>query len=296
MRRILLTRTALLIVAGLIGVLVLAAAQLPVVGAGALLHPSRRSVRVPAPQGCASASFPGRDVSLEGWTCPTTAPPSRGTLIYLHGIADNRTSGSGVIRRFTAKGFDVVTYDSRAHGESGGDACTYGYFEKEDLRLVMDHVRATDVVLVGTSLGAAVALQTASDPRVKAVVAAESFSALRSIAAERAPFVFTERLINKAFALVEQQAHFRVDDVSPLSAAGSIVAPVLVIHGEDDTETSPDHARRLFAALPGPKWLILVPGAGHSQSLGREVWTEIDRWIDAALAPAPVISKPRLRP
>jgi hypothetical protein len=55
-------------------------------------------------------------------------------------------SAVGVIQRFVPRGFDVVAYDSRAHGESDGDACTYGFFEKQDLRRVLDTVRpgATD--------------------------------------------------------------------------------------------------------------------------------------------------------
>ena len=40
-------------------------------------------------------------------------------------------------------------------------------------------------------------------------------------------------------------------------------------------------------ALAGPKRLILVPGARHNGSLRGEVWNEIERWIDAALAGAP---------
>ena len=259
--------------------------QLPRVGAGAVLHPSRRSVAMPSPEGCKAASFVGRDVRLEGWTCAAVSGSPRGTLVYLHGIADNRASGLGIIRRFTALGFDVVAYDSRAHGESGGDACTYGYFEKQDLRLVLDQVKASDVVLVGTSLGAAVALQGGDDPRVRAIVAAESFSNLRSVAAERAPFVFTDASIARALALAETQAHFKVDEVNPAAAAAFISAPVLIIHGENDLETSPEHARRIFAALNGPKRLILVAGAGHSQSLGGQVWGEIERWIDAAVPP-----------
>ena len=72
-------------------------------------------------------------------------------------------AGVNIIRRFTALGFDVVAYDSRAHGNSTGDACTYGYFEKDDLRLVLDQLNASNVVLLGTSLGAAVALQAGRD-------------------------------------------------------------------------------------------------------------------------------------
>jgi len=87
-----------------------------------------------------------------------------------------------------------------AHGESGGEACAYGFFEKEDLRRVLDTLDPGPIVLVGTSLGAAVALQEAAqDPRVTAVVAAETFSDLRTVATERAPFFFTSSIIERAF-------------------------------------------------------------------------------------------------
>jgi pimeloyl-ACP methyl ester carboxylesterase len=208
----------------------------------------------------------------------------RGTIVYLHGVADNRTSGTGVIERFGPRGFDVVAYDSRAHGESGGQACTYGFFEKQDLGRVLDSVGPGPIVLLGTSLGAAVALQQAAvDPRISTVIAAETFSDLRTVATERAPFFFTAALIAQAFRLAERQEHFAVDDVSPIAAASRIRIPVLLIHGEKDSDTSPDHSRRVFAALNGPKRLIVVQGAAHNGSLRTETWGEIDRWIDDVL-------------
>jgi dipeptidyl aminopeptidase/acylaminoacyl peptidase len=58
---------------------------------------------------------------------------------------------------------------------------------------------------------------------------------------------------------------------------------IRVIHGEADRDTPPDHSRRVFAALGGPKRLIIVPGAQHNGSLRPEVWSEIERWIDTVL-------------
>lgn len=230
--------------------------------------------------------FAGAGVELKGWHCAAVGP-HRGSLIYLHGVADNRTSGRGTITLFSARGFDVVAYDSRAHGESDGGACTYGFFEKHDLRRVIDTLAPGPVVLIGTSLGAAVALQEAADDaRVSAVVAAETYSDLRTVAVERAPFFFTPDLLRRAFALAEQQARFHVDAVSPVIAAARIAVPVMLIHGDADTETPPAHSQRVFAALGGEKRLILVPGARHNGSLRGDVWDEIARWLDAVLAPA----------
>jgi pimeloyl-ACP methyl ester carboxylesterase len=161
-----------------------------------------------------------------------------------------RASGAGVLQRFRDRGFDVVAYDSRAHGNSGGEACTYGFHEKEDLRRVLDTVASGPIVLVGGSLGGAVALQlAASDRRISAVVAAESFSDFRTVARERAPFFFTAGSIQRAFEIAERDGHFDLDAVSPASAAREIAAPVLLVHGAEDTDTKPDHARRIFACV-----------------------------------------------
>jgi uncharacterized protein len=268
-------------------VLAVAVSQLPGVGAGGVLHPARRPVVGVRPATCEDATFAGAGVSLSGWRCAALAT-RRGTLVYLHGVADNRTSATGPIERFGRRGFDVVAYDSRAHGNSGGDACTYGVFEKRDLQRVLDTVASGPIVLVGTSLGAAVALQAAAeDARVTAVVAAETFSDLRTVATERAPFFFTAGVIARAFRIVEDRGRFQVDAASSVAAAAAITVPVLLIHGAADSETDPDHSRRVLAALAGPKRLILVPGAGHNQSLRGEVWDEIARWMDTIVGPAP---------
>jgi len=260
--------------------------QLPAIGAGGLLHPARHVSTVPPPDHCDEATFDGVGVALKGWHCAATQGPAVGTIVYLHGIADNHASAAGAIARYQPHGFDVIAYDSRAHGTSEGTACTYGFYEKLDLFRVIASVARGPVILMGTSLGAAVALQEAPDDRrVTAIVAAETFSDLRTVATERAPFFFTKPLIDRALALAESQGHFRVDGVSPVRSAAELTIPVLLIHGANDTETRPDHSQRVFAALRGPKKLILVPGAGHNQSLGdADVWQQIDRWIFVSAA------------
>jgi alpha-beta hydrolase superfamily lysophospholipase len=278
-------RTAVAFIA-LAGLAFLLHSQLPAIGAGALLHPYRRIPDVPVPRSCVDQVLEGAGVKLAGWRCDASGT-RRGAVVYLHGVGDNRASGVGIIQRFVSRGLDVVAYDSRAHGGSGGDACTYGFFEKEDLKLVIDTLEAGPIVLLGTSLGAAVALQHAGrDARVSAVVAAETFSDLRTAAEERAPFLFANSAVDQSFALAEQQATFRIHDVSPVRAAALISIPVLLVHGDADRETPPAHSQRVYDALRGPKKLILVPGAAHNASLRGEVWSEIERWVDSVLEDA----------
>ena len=106
----------------LIAVGAIAQSQLPAIGAGGLLHPFRRSSVGRPPDSCDAVLFDGANVQLKGWRCRAAGVPPplgvqrdgfggtvrRGTLVYLHGIADNRASAVGIIDRFSRRGFDVI--------------------------------------------------------------------------------------------------------------------------------------------------------------------------------------------
>lgn len=47
----------------------IAVTQLPAIGAGGLLHPMRRSVIAPTPDGCADARIAGEGIALAAWRC-----------------------------------------------------------------------------------------------------------------------------------------------------------------------------------------------------------------------------------
>jgi uncharacterized protein len=264
--------------------------RVPEIAANGLLHPARRALSQPTPGNCEATTFAGAGVVLKGWRCRPDEP-ARGTIVYLHGIADNRGSASNIIKRYTDKGFDVIAYDSRGHGESEGSICTYGYFEKEDLRKIVAGIQHQPVVLIGTSLGAAVAIQAAAtDPGIAAVVAAETFSDLRTVARERAPWILSEDIIARAFRVAENSGQFEIDAVSPERASRNLHVPVLLIHGADDHETPPAHSERVLSALAAPKRLILIERAGHNESLRQEsTWMEIDKWIEQIVPVRPML-------
>ena len=101
---------------------------------------------------------------LSAWFIPAKNP--KGTIIFLHGVADNKMSGLLLAKVFHDHNFNVLLYDSRAHGESGGRFCTYGYHEKYDVQKAIDEVRKIgrvknivigNIGVFGTSMGAAVA-------------------------------------------------------------------------------------------------------------------------------------------
>jgi hypothetical protein len=260
--------------------LAISACMPPSWGADALLHPGRREVTKTPEQSFEPVELAGDGVRLKGWRFRTERP-RRGTVVYLHGLSDNRGSSLWLARHLTGRGFDVLAYDSRAHGDSGGDACTYGWYEKRDLKMALDAIGGAPILLFGNSMGAAVALQAAAaDDRIAAVIAVATISDLRTAAFERAPFFASRRNVEEALRIAETRARFRVDEVSPVAAAPRIRCPVVLVHGENDRETPAAHSRRVYEALTGPKRLIVVPGAGHNDALGAATWRDLDAWID----------------
>ncbi len=248
-------------------------------GAEALIHPSRHPVRRVPTREYENVVFTNGDIALKCWLFRSER--KRGTAIYLHGVGDNRQSGIGIADHFVPKGYDVLLYDSRAHGESGGSFCTYGFYEKFDLSKIINSISAQPIILFGVSMGAAVALQTtARDPRISAVIAVACFSDLRSAAMRRAPFFMTKAKVEQAFRLAEAEAQFVIDDVSPAQIASMITTPVLLVHGAADRETPASDSQRIYTALNGRKQLVLVPGKGHNDSVNGETWNEIDSWVE----------------
>jgi uncharacterized protein len=253
--------------------------------ARAILRPFRSRLFLRTALDHREVAFQGEGgTRLVGWQFPRKGRKRRGALVFLHGHSDNRHLAVRAAECFSALGYDVLAYDQRAHGRSEGDHCTYGFLEKRDLVRALDAFGIERAVVLGTSLGAAVALQAAPfEKRIEAIVAHAPFVDLRAAIDDRSR-IFSRRLIEAGIAAAEQEAGFRADEVSPLIAARSVKAPVLLVHGSRDPWTPPWHSQRILEALAGPKELLLVQGATHSNVMRRpEVWTQMAQWVQRAV-------------
>lgn len=216
-------------------------------------------------------------VRLAGLFLPATGP-ARGTIIFLHGIASYKETRLKQAAQYAGVGYNSVAVDFRAHGESGGSYCTFGYYEKKDLSLLIDTLQKKfgsigPIALYGNSLGAAIAIQTLPDEqRVRCAVVQAPFASLREVVYDyqvrlhHLPFRW---ITNAALGESERIARFVADSVSPEQAAARCTQPVLVIHGTADEQVNIGYGRRVFARLLSPeKEFLEVPDGDHG-SLGR---------------------------
>jgi pimeloyl-ACP methyl ester carboxylesterase len=224
-------------------------------------------------------------------TSPATtrlAPPRelRGTIFILHGISHHKEMLPYQFwaTLLGASGYRCVLVDLRGHGRSTGDHITYGEAESRDLLRVLDELHRRglvvgDVGVFGGSFGGSIAIIWASiDSRVKAVVALEPFSSFRDAAMDAGPAVlgrwgwlYRRRDYEQVVRIAARRGGFDPVASSPIAAIARAGAPVLLIHGRDDTFIPPAHSERLHAAAPGRTRLVLVDKADH-----------VTLWQDAA--------------
>lgn len=77
------------------------------------------------------------DVKLSAWY----TPPQNGMVILLaHGYGLHRMEDIYVL--FASHGYGVVAWDFRAHGASGGEFSSLGYYETLDAKAALDFVLA----------------------------------------------------------------------------------------------------------------------------------------------------------
>lgn len=226
-------------------------------------------------------SFDG--TPLEAMYVPGRTGVRRGLpILAAHGYCQTKEFHLPRLLPLAEAGHDLVLFDHRAHGRSGGGEITFGVCECRDMQAVLDTAEAAGflrgtaagsggvrVINYGYSLGAAAALMHAArDERVAGVVALAPFLNLRQALGSYhrllVPFLRLEKLI-QAFEKVCLEAGFHIDQASPLEAIRQIRVPVLLIMGAADRNLSPvEHGRVLAAAkIHGACRVLEVKGAGH---------------------------------
>ena len=168
-------------------------------------------------------------IVLKAWFTP---PRNGAVILAAHGYKGHRMAD--VHAFFARSGYGVVSWDARANGESGGDLCTLGYFEKADVRAALDFaLRQAGVKHIGAygqSMGAATILLAAADfPEIEALVADSSFLSAEQMLESVIDYPVI-RPILRFFA--EREAGVALREIRPLAVIGRVSPrPVLIIQG-----------------------------------------------------------------
>lgn len=234
-------------------------------------------------------------VELRGTWRRTTA--ARATAVVVHGFAAS-IEDPGIQELATqlgAAGFDVLLYDARGHGASGG-RCAVGSAEHHDVAAAAAAAAGSGlpVVLVGISMGVvAVSRYLAEEPEGHVVGAVLVSGPARWRMRPSAVGVLTAVLTKTALgrAVAERKLRVRIapgwrTGEAPEVLLGRVTLPVAVVHGKADRLLSSEHGTRLHRSAGGPVRLDIVAGMGHGvRDSGWPSVVGAAEWVTAARPP-----------
>lgn len=211
-------------------------------------------------------------LALMSWYAP--ARPGQRTIVYFHGNAGTLGDRHDRVLGYLERGFGVLLVGYRGYGGNPGDPTEAGLYD--DGRAHLDWLAAQglgpdDLVLYGESLGAAIAIQLATERRAAALVLEAPFASILHSARARYPMFAFDWLVKDKFANVD-----KIDKIN---------MPLLVIHGALDQVTPQRFGRMVFERAREPKAAFWPSGAGHGDLLQFGMVEAVTRFLDGLAAP-----------
>lgn len=193
------------------------------------------------------------------WYAPAKA--GMPTILYFHGNAGEIGDRPLRFNYYHARGFGVAYLSYRGFGGSSGSPSEAGFIADANAAydwLVAKGVEPGRIALLGESLGSGVAVQLAAKREVGAV-------------ALEAPYTSTVDVAAKIYWWLPVHALMK-DQFKSIDFIAAVVAPLFIIHGDQDALIPVEFGRRLFAAANQPKELEVVQGFGHEVLFEETTW------------------------
>lgn len=260
------------IAVAILTVLLVSWLALPVLRAYALVAGLPSRPHPPADLAVEEVSFSSDSARLSGWI--VRGIEGRPAVVLAHGFKGSREDMIPWARFLHEAGYNVLLFDTRACGQSGGSVIGLGTLEAHDVaaaaHFARDRFAARRVAALGISLSAGAAILAAADDTSIDGVIADSAWTDQVFALERLGSlpVGSVQLPLPPLAIPALNV-FVGEDVTkarPIDVIARIAPrPVLLIHSADDgnATTPPAGADRLYAAAGEPKRLWIAPRGGH---------------------------------
>jgi len=208
-------------------------------------------------------------VRLAAWFIPNKN--SKKAVILCHGYPMDKSDILG-LTSFLGKEFNLLYFDFRATGRSGGFFSTGGSREVRDIDAAVKFLEERGfkggIGIFGFSMGGATALLS-RNPSLKAraldapyaTLAGELDYIFRSRGSLRKPLL----ALMKAWTFVLTGVN--IDAVNPIKNAGAFASPLLLVHGDADAQVTAENSLAIKAADPRAE-LWVIKGAGHGENRG----------------------------
>ena len=217
------------------------------------------------------AEFQAADgTRLHGWYAHRQ--DARAVVLFCHGNAGNVTHRAHTLAALhDLAGVSALVFDYRGYGKSQGKPTEEGVLD--DARAAREWlaekegIAQSDVVLMGRSLGGALAVDLAAKDGAPALVLESTFTSVADVGAYHYPWLPVRALLRT-----------RLDSVAKIGRYGG---PLLQSHGDADTIVPYRFGQELFQAARGPKSFLTIPGGDHNDAQPADYYRALAEFLDA---------------
>lgn len=217
---------------------------------------------------------------LAGWYVPAGGGvgPGGPTVVLAHGAGSNKSEMLAWAELLHGR-YNVVLFDFRNHGQSGGMQTTAGVREVRDLRAIIDWLATSKepsaIALVGVSMGGAAAIdEAASDSRISAVILDSTHATLANALQAKLEAGGFPLSLPGAWSILLGGLLRTGEDMSSADPVQAIERygerPVMIVSGSDDSAIGPHDVEDLMAAAEdggAQAELHVCDAAGHGKAI-----------------------------
>lgn len=196
--------------------------------------------------------------------------------IVVHGYGGSGKLMSDKSKYFYDMGYNVLIPDLRGHGKSEGDYIGMGWKDRLDIiswiNFIIKENPSAEIVLHGTSMGAATVLMTSGEnlpSNVKAIVADCAYTSAWdefSYQLETYLKVPSYYILNVTNMVTKLKAGYSLKEASALESVKKATVPILFIHGDKDKFVPYSMMDKLYDATSSPKEKLTIDGGEHANS------------------------------
>lgn len=211
------------------------------------------------------------EVPLHGWWLPAVGE-SKGTVLFLHGNAENISTHLASVHWLPAEGYSVFLFDYRGYGLSEGKADLGGLHRDAEAALgyvlMRQESQRLPVIVFGQSLGGAIAIHmTAESPyrsRISALVVESAFASYRDIFREKLSLLWLTWPLQYPLSWSVSDRYRPLDSIDKISPI-----PLVLVYADQDPIVPRHHGERLFEQAREPKQMWRYPSGNHIAAFTR---------------------------
>lgn len=166
-------------------------------------------------------------------------------VIYLHGNSSSRLEAVEAVTYLLPSNISLFCFDFAGCGLSEGDYISLGWFERDDLHMIVDYLRkerrCNTIGLWGRSMGAVTSLLHGDrDPSIGGMVLDSPFADMKQLAQELAktytkvPNFLVSAALKLVRSSIKSKANFDIYDLTPIKHVKECFIPALFATANSD--------------------------------------------------------------